>query len=788
MRPTNSLHLLVVGILLGLRTALGVPTTTITPNGLGTTVVPPTSGFYNIQGGTVAGNNLFHSFSTFNLGTGDTADFNVSGNIANILARVTGGPSTIDGTITSTVGAGGPLSNANLFFINPAGVMFTANAQVNLGGSFTVSTADYVKFSDGSIFYSDVNHPIQDAGLTTAPVSAFGFLSPTPSAISFDGSQIRQPVDTGLHVIGGNLAVNDAYLLAPGGALTLFSAASAGEVPFSLASPGTGFANTSVTSFGSINVTNGSKVEIDYRGGGSVVIRGGQLTVDQSDITSGNYGSIPGGNISVQVDSLTLSNAGYIEAVSETLAFAMFNTGNLPIITGDTGSANCGSVTVNVTGNAAITGSGSEIDADTFTAGAGGTVTVVAGGQIDMANGGSIFAASYGTGNAGAVNVQAAGMTMSSGTEISTATNGVGNAGQITLNLSGPLTLSGNANILADTYAGNGGNIQLQASLVSMADQSLISANTFAGGPGGDINIETGSFSIHGDGGYVPPGSLGVTAQTFGSGNGGTITLTTGSLSLNQGGIFSSSYFGSGNAGVIRINSGNLALSDGATVASSSFGAGSGGTVSVDCAQGSLDGQSTLTASSTFTNAGSVQVTADSLTLSSGSVISTSAGDNGGDITLHVGQLLYLTDSNIQAYAGVVSTPGQQAGGTGGDIGIDPLFVVLDNSLISANELSGIGQDGNITNTANYFFTSDSILHATGTIETTPPDLDLAGSLAFLPANLVSAENRLRESCAQSVNHEFSTLILVGRGGIESAPEELRADFGQRPDVGASRR
>src|SRR6266478_5593175 len=76
------------------------PTFSITPN-LGKTV----------------GNNQFYSFNQFNLASGDTATFSGPNSIHNILARVTGGnPSTIDGTIQSTIPA------AHLFFINPKGV------------------------------------------------------------------------------------------------------------------------------------------------------------------------------------------------------------------------------------------------------------------------------------------------------------------------------------------------------------------------------------------------------------------------------------------------------------------------------------------------------------------------------------------------------------------------------------------------------------------------------------------------------------------------------------------
>lgn len=752
--------LLALTTLLGFDGALAAPPTTITPNGLGTTVLPPAAGVYNITGGTTAGNNLFHSFSTLNLGTGDTADFNVSGTTANILARVTGGPSTIDGTITSTIGpaafTNGKINNvstANLFLINPAGIMFTANAQVNLGGSFVVSTANYVKFSDGSYFYGDINHPIQDAGLTAAAVSAFGFLSPTPQPVSFAGSQITMQPGTGLHVISGDITVDQgspdgvteraANLAAPSGNLTLFSAASAGEVPFSLASPGSGYATAPFSAFGNITVQNQSSVVIDGVGGGNMVIRGGKITVDNSYVTSGNTGAVAGGSISVQADQLTISNGGFIATDCES---------------GATGNA--GSINVNVAGALEISGVGSQISANSEMGGNCGDISVTAD-TIDL-NSGNIFSVPNegSTGSGGTVMVNAGSMTMEGDARLSSFTAGTGDAGTVDLTLRGALSMTDTSAIVADTYSsGNGGNINVAAAQVNLTGEALISANAaqilpplVASGRGGNVTVQTGSLSIQGTG-SEPPGTLGITAQT----------------ELNA----------TGNAGEINVTAGNLSFGGGAIVSSASFTSGDGGTVSVSCAQGELSGQSSISASSQLTDAGSVQITAsDSFTLLSGSSVSTSAGDNGGNITLKIGQLLYLLDSNIQAYAGVVVFPGQQAGGNGGNITIDPEFVVLDDSLISANDLSGIGQNGNIVNTANFFFTSDSILHATGTIETTPPDLDLAGSLAFLPGNLVSAETQLRERCDRAANHEFSTFIVVGRGGIENAPEELQPDFG----------
>jgi filamentous hemagglutinin family protein len=714
--------------------------TNISSNGLGTAVLIPTGGVYNITGGTLAGNNLYHSFSTFNLGTGDTANFNVSSNIANILARVTGGPSTIDGTITSTLGPQGPVSAANLFLINPAGVVFTANALVNLGGSFVLSTANYVAFSDGSMFHGDVNHPIEDAGLTSAPVSAFGFIPATvPGSISFLGAQISMPSGMGgLHIIGGNITLDAATLAAPGRAISMFSAAEQGTVNFNLASPGTEYSGSTVTQYGAVSLINGASATIDSHtgGGGAMIIRGGKVVVDGSSVTSRNFGSVVGGNIQIRADSLTLKNGAYIGTDSY-------------------GVAKSGSVDIEVAKDLSVTGS--QISADNEFSGAGGIVTANIQGNVALIDGGNLFANTDGGGNGGAVEVTAGSMSISgnlagNNSGLSSVTDGQGDAGSVSLTLTGTLTMSGNGNILADTYTtGKGGDVTIEANQIAMDDQSLISANSlFSSGPGGNIKVTSSSLTINNSGVGSPAG---ITAQSqFSAGNAGTVNVATGALSLSNGAVISTS---------------------------SIFGSGDGGSVSVFCSQGILSGRSAISSASTFTNAGEVNVNAtSSLVLDGGSTLDTSAGAAGGNISLKVGQLLYLRDSSIQAYAGVASVGGPAVGGNGGNITIDPDFVVLDHSLISANDLSPIGKDGNIVNLADFFFSNDSILFATGTIETAPPDLDLAGSLLPLDSELVDAHTKLRETCAQSVNHEYSTLTVVGRGGTETGPNELSADFG----------
>jgi filamentous hemagglutinin family protein len=722
----------------GLRSA----PTTITANGLGTSVTN-SANYYKITGGTAAGGNLFQSFSTFNVGTGATADFNVSSGVTNILARVTGGASTIDGTITSTVGNSNTVSNANLFLINPAGLMFTANAQINLNGSFVVSTANYVKLGSGgaaAYFYADLNHPINDAGLTSAPVSAFGFLGTTPpQAITFTGSQFTTQSGQGIHVIGGDISLTGAALNAPGGYVTLFSAASAGEVPFDLTMPGSGYSASTFAQYGAINFSSGASASISGAGGGAVVIRGGKLVLSGgSSITSENFGPLVGGNISLQAVDLSLSGAS-------------------TILTESFGGANAGSVTADVAEKLSVSDSGSEIASVTYTSGDSGMVTVNAqGAAIDLDNG-EIVSATDSAGAAGTVSVTASSLTMTGSSFISTATHGIGNAGTVELSLAGELDMTDSSQIIADTLTqGNGGNVDVSAASIIMADQALISANTvFSTGAGGNISVTANSLSIHGPASQ-PLGELGIEA----------VSET------------------SGNAGTIIVNAANLSLNGPAAISCSSIGNGLAGDVTVQCSNGQLANGSEITASAVFNNAGAIAITANNFSILSGSTITTSAGFNGGNITFKVNQLLYLDDSNIQAFAGVPTHGfGLLQGKVGGNIDIDPEFLVLDNSFISANDLSPGGRDGNITNVSDFYFNSNSYLFATGTIQSPSPDLQLGNQLLDLPANLADARAQLKETCAQSTGHEFSSLIVVGRGGTETTPDELQSDFGLDAEV-----
>jgi hypothetical protein len=266
---------------------------------------------------------------------------------------------------------------------------------------------------------------------------------------------------------------------------------------------------------------------------------------------------------------------------------------------------------------------------------------------------------------------------------------------------------------------------------------------------------------------------------TFGEGLGGNITLDlSGSLRLLNSSSISASTQGANAGGSINIHARDITLDTSASIQCAAlldFGGqqstGQAGSISLNADKSILlsDGSS-LRTSAPLNNGGNITGNAGSEIRVLRSQITTEAGLNGGEIFLDAPELTYLLHSVVTAQADTTGT----GFGNGGNITIDPSFLVMnDSSLISR---SSFGNGGNININTDFFFQSASIIDASapfglpGTVSVTAPEVDLSGSLVALPENLLSAEAQLRPDCGVRLTGNISSFIVLGRGGLPIEP------------------
>jgi filamentous hemagglutinin family protein len=419
--------------------------------------------------GKQVGSNLLHSFGQFGLSTGESAAFSGPATVNNVIGRVTGGNlSSIDGRIQSNI------AGANLYLINPSGIVFGPHATVNVSGSFHASTAAYVKMSDGAKFQA--TNP--DAStLSAAPPAAFGFLTAKPAAISVNGSSLG-PVPGTLGLVAGPVSLNSAAnLTAPGGTIHVTSAAGAGEVPVD---PRNTPALT-VGNFGSVDIKVGSKLDVGNPGvlgaGGSVFIHAGALTIDASEIGADNYGSGSGGVIALRGETqVALSNSTSVHAAAlgsggagifvSTAPSGTISADAILVLTASTGSGSAGPLTAS-TGQLTLT-NGGQLASITQGTGNGGPVavnanTILVDGTANPKALSAIGSVTTGRGTASDVTVSAGTLTIRANGEIVSFTARPGSAGNVSLSAPGAVSIDGTstvfqAGILSQANPGSSGN------------------------------------------------------------------------------------------------------------------------------------------------------------------------------------------------------------------------------------------------------------------------------------------------------------------------------------------
>ncbi len=180
-------------------------------DGTNTQVVPRGDRF-EIQGGSFSGDgaNLFHSFEQFGLDAGQIADFLANPQVQNILSRVVGGnPSEINGLIRVTG------SDANFYLMNPAGIIFGPDAQLDMFGDFSATTANGIRLGDRWFNATGLN---DYASLIGNP-GALAFTMSQPGSI-VNGANLGVQPGQNITLLGGTV-VNTGTVSAPGGQIVI---------------------------------------------------------------------------------------------------------------------------------------------------------------------------------------------------------------------------------------------------------------------------------------------------------------------------------------------------------------------------------------------------------------------------------------------------------------------------------------------------------------------------------------------------------------------------------------
>ncbi|MEG4171849.1 MULTISPECIES: two-partner secretion domain-containing protein [unclassified Microcoleus] len=671
-----------------------------------------------ITGGATRGANLFHSLQQFNVGEGRGAYFANPNGIANIFTRVTGGnPSNILGVL-------GVQGNANLFLLNPKGIVFGPNARLDLRGSFLASSADSVVFDNGYQFSSsnpqslpllNVNIPIglnfrENPGKiinsSAAPALSLPELPPGFPPIFNNIGLAVQPGQT-LALVGGDIELNQGTLTASTGQILLGSVASPGMIGLGATPLGLSLNYDKISNFGNIEITNGSVLNTSGLGGGKVDIRGGNVRLNNGKIYALTLGNIDGRGIDINAQNFRAEGGAQIS----TLALENGVAGAVNIRATD--SVELSGIGVESFQNflSKFTTSGSinpfdpQIILVTSTNGTGnaGNITIDTG-RLLIDNGSVLGSATLGAGNAGNMTFRARVFDMAgSGINSGTIAGSTGKGGSFTFE-GERLRVRDGAGIVSITRSEEAaGNINIQASesveILRTPDgnptPTFIGATAISTkGRAGDINIDTKRLIISQGGGIsLSSGSVvGNQPLNTTAGQGGNLTIRS-SESVTVEGIsgvlangsrtasfISADAYSASPGGSMNISTPVITLRDGGIISTASLGRGDAGSITLDAGRVNVIGNG---GSGEFNS--QIQI---SVGIASG-VINPNATANAGSLNLNVGQLILRNGGTLNLRA--------LGSGGAGNINVKADSVSLNNlSSIDGRTESGAGANINL--------------------------------------------------------------------------------------------
>ncbi|MCP4691570.1 MAG: S-layer family protein [Desulfobacterales bacterium] len=732
--------------------------------------------------GRIVGSNLFHSFDAFRFFAGESATFTGPDAVENVIGRVTGGEASfIDGPL------GCAIPDANLFLLNPGGVVFGPNASLDVDGSFHVSAGDYFRLGDEGFFYADLSN---NTSLAAAPPAAFGFLGDSPGGVSIQGCELRVPDGESFSAAGGNVEIIDGRLVAPGGRLNISGVASPGEVLPDDSNQTPDLHMNGFSNLGDIHVSGGSTLTISGDAEGSLFIRGNDMDLDGSRIFSTAYTTQAGGDIDIRLTGdLRVTNGAVIDASAYWTGSGgdiLIDARRLDLVEGSRiisdakadSLEHAGDITISTADSVVISGEGAEgvtsqsVSCATFGKGDGGRISISTP-ELIINDGAGIFLMAYfgfdmfgnvvTGGDAGDLFLDVGRLDINDARIISQ--NGAmttGRAGDITINAGESVSIFNSGGIHAATHgSGDAGTIYVTTPKLEI-ENSVMAAfgGEWSQGGAGEIILDVGHLAL--------ANNAWITTHAEGAGDAGSIHISTPFLEIDESVVAAHAQTDhEADAGEILLNVGRLNLINGGQISSSTEGSGVGNHVKINASEGVLisgqnpDGSPSaiISGSSGDGNAGAVSISSPELTLVGG-VVGTGAGANGdaGDIIVDVERLTLENGGRLQSntigegQGGAIRVSasesifisgkddsGYPAGihgiafsvGVGGDIEIHGGRVQIAADAVISAESVGMGDAGAITLRAD-----DTLRVENGSVWTEARQAD-GGDIQLFAGNLI---------------------------------------------------
>ncbi|MBW4662033.1 MAG: S-layer family protein [Drouetiella hepatica Uher 2000/2452] len=656
-----------------------------------------------IEGGARRGANLFHSFEQFNVGNGQRLYFANPEGVFNIIGRVTGrGASNISGTL-------GVQGNANLFLMNPNGIVFGNNATLDLRGSFVGTTANRLQFGTQGFF--GTNDP-QTPPLLTINPSALLFNQARPGKIqtqsvadageSLAGNPLlglRVADGQNLLLIGGEVAIAGG-LNALGGQLGLFAVKAPATVELSadsrpsLQQP---VRQLSRSSRGNVLINGGALLNVRADHGGEIQINAEDIQIRENSILRAGIDQDLG-NRDSQAGDIILNATGNIEISGSNVLNSLIGMGT----SGD----------LVIRGRSLVLNEGAILSAATLSQGNAGRVVIQVAGSAVLTESATVFNTINpdAIGSTGGIFLEAGSLTMTDGAELVANTNSTGDVGNIIVRVRGDARLSGvNSqgdpsgilNVVRPGGIGNAGEIRLSAGSLSLTNGARLQTNTRGQGNAGNVIVRVRDrFLLDSEAaGIQDLTGIFTAVGTDGVGKGGAIDIQSGSLVVLNGAQLTANTFAQGDAGDITIQVREQAIFDGSnnnyqTADDRNEVVRSG----VFSAVGERFTDGTIPA---FGNGGDIRLSANQIKLRNGAALGTAvlSGSRGdaGSITITATDRVSVDGRSRNRDASSIRTqvnPGAVGNANGIQITTDRL-TVSNEGLLQAS-IGGDGKAGNI--------------------------------------------------------------------------------------------